>query len=184
MRNAVSVPSLPNFRSSELRAIAPGILQACLAIGLVVQAGRLLWMLLAPVERPTVTTTVPAAATAPVPALATYPDPFFPRATDGAGATGFTLLGVRVAESGGSAILSNGGKQASYAIGDAVASGITLIAVGAGHVLLRAGGRQHRIALDQGSASDMPAPHPLPVAAPPPPREPEKPVIAPGKRTR
>lgn len=143
-------------------------MQAVLALALAVQAGRLLWIALGPLEgtRASVVATAPADAPAPPP-LAARSDAFYPRPTDGAEATGYALLGVRVAGDGGSAILAKGGKQVAYAAGDAVAPGITLAEVASDHVLLRAGGRDHRVALARPAASTLPAPRPLPVGAPP-----------------
>lgn len=169
LERASHVPSrfIQRLRPDDPREAAPKLLQGGLLLALAIQAGRLLWIAFAPAELPAppVVATTPRPAAAP--ALAGHGDPFHPRARDASQATGYTLLGVRVVAGGGSAILAHDGRQTSYATGDEVAAGVTLAAVAADHVILRAGGRDQRIALAPPAASGLPAAHALPVGAPP-----------------
>lgn len=64
-----------------------------------------------------------------------------------ADALGYRLYGLRSGPDGASAILGKDGKQASYAVGEALAPGIELESVGTDHVWLRANGQRHRLAL-------------------------------------
>lgn len=159
---------LQSFPPGELRGAAPKLVQLLLVLALAVQAGRLLWIAFAPPAIPesSVVATDPAVAAAPAP-LASHGDVFHPQPRDATRATGYTLLGVRVVDGGGSAILARDGRQTAHAVGDEIASGVTLAAVAADHVVLRAGGRDQRIALAQPSPSTLPAARPLPVGAPP-----------------
>lgn len=70
------------------------------------------------------------------------------------------LFGTRVnqASGGGSAIIAGpDGIQASYAVGDAIVSGVTLKAVAGDHVVLSRGGNDELLFLDQSKAAP-PAP--------------------------
>lgn len=164
------VPALPFQALSRdaLRDAAPRLVQALLLAALAVQAVRLLWIAFTPPGMPSASTVDmnPADPAPPAP-LASHGDVFHPRSHDAAQATGYTLLGVRVVAGGGSAILARDGRQTAYATGDEIAAGVSLAAVAADHVILRAGGRDRRIALTPPAASGLPAAHALPVGAPP-----------------
>jgi general secretion pathway protein C len=151
--------------------MAPMVLQGALALALAIQATRLLWIALAPMERPEAAAVVPAPQPDSPAALSGHGDPFYPQANDATRTTGYTLLGVRVTAGGGAAILARDGRQVAYAVGDELAKGVTLAAVASDHVVLRAGGREHRIALARPASRTLPAPHALPVGAPPEPTD-------------
>lgn len=149
-RSRTSVPRIPVSlqslarvnRSTVLRTVVEVILVALLAA----QAARLAWLLAAPPgpvgDWPPADT---GRAAGPAPAIALAFDPFHPDARSGpatASASGFRLHAARVSGDSGSAILStkDGDPQAAFQVGDEVAPGITLAAVGAGHAVLRTGG--------------------------------------------
>ena len=151
------------------RALA--IAELCLLAVLAVQAGRLLWGVLAPVPG----IALPLATVGPAtPAAGAATDPFFPDASLAAPAPGagqaWTLHGVRI-ESGrgdGAAIIAPAaGTQSAYRVGDALAPGVVLQAVAADHVLLLRGSATLRLDLpaDDGAAVTAAAAT-LPSAAP------------------
>lgn len=131
-----------------------------LGLLIVVQAVRLVLMLVAPPAMPA----APAIAAAADPAVLVRFDPFFRGARATATAEGdpggWTLHAVRAG--GGSfdtAIISGAdGRQAVYRVGEAVGPGVILDSVGLDHVLLSRGGALTRLA--------------FPDAAPPPPPPP------------
>lgn len=142
-------------------------LQVLLVLLLAFLVARLAWQLLTPVGPFGAAT----AASLPGPA-----DPLLAaRAfSQGAGATadapaadtgGLALFGVRLDTdpSRSTAILGNdGGNQASYAVRDQVAPGVTLASVGSGHVMLSRDGALVRLELpDAPAAPDTPPPRPL-----------------------
>lgn len=181
-RSRTSVPRIPVSlqslarvnRSTLLRTVVEVILVTLLAA----QAARLTWLLAAPPgpvgDWPPADT---GRAAGPAPAIALAFDPFHPDARSGpatASASGFRLHAARVSGDSGSAILStkDGDPQAAFQVGDEVAPGITLAAVGAGHAVLRTGGGEQRLELDPEAstlpARTAPAAASLPSAAPPP----------------
>lgn len=151
--------------SPRLRHLVQGLLLVLLAILL----ARLAWQLLAPVGPFGAAIAFPVSGPAD-PALAA-------RAFSQAGVGsldapsaqdtgGLALFGVRLGAdpARSTAILGNaGGSQASYAVGDLVAPGVTLASVASGHVMLSRGGAQVRVSLPNAPATAT-APAPLPAA--------------------
>lgn len=176
-RSAVRLPrALPSWlRAGERapRAVWPQLLVGLLGALLVWQAVRLLWVLLTPVSP--LGTWQPQTAVIASPAerraLFTSLDPFFRGAAQGpATATvtsaGLTLYGINLNEAtgGGSAIIAGeDGVQASYAVGDEIAPGLTLAGIAFDHVLLDRGGARESLFLDQSGAAPVAGPAtPLP----------------------
>lgn len=159
---------------ADWRGWLPTAIELALLLLLAVQAARLLWLALMPIEP--IGASTPAddtvATTPRLPAI----DIFFRQMTvartgNGSGeALGYTLFGVHNdSEGDGSAILGKNDDQASYAVGDAITSGIVLESVGADHAVLLASGVRHRIELPRhAEATTRPAPTTLPVGAPKP----------------
>jgi general secretion pathway protein C len=93
-------------------------------------------------------------------------DPFYrtaPAQTDTRTVTGLTLqlFGTRVnqASGGGSAIIAGpDGVQSSYAVGDAIVSGVTLKAVAVDHVVLTHAGSDELLFLDQSKPAPLVVP--------------------------
>lgn len=147
--------------------------QALLLVALALVAASLAWRLLTPVGP---FGAAPPAASRPLaadPALAAraFAAGGAPASTGAAAdASGLTLYGVRQgsAAGGSTAILGQASAgQASYAVGDEVAPGITLVSVGAAHVVLSRGGERFRLSLPVAptSATRLAAPpSPLPAA--------------------
>lgn len=136
---------------------------------LLVQIGRLGWLVLAPgsVAGAPRVLTLPAE----IPALAAH-DPFRngAPATAATGLDGWRLFGVRTAGDGrGSAILGQDGQpQAVYRTGDALAPGLVLSAVHADHVEFGAGRRLMLDATAPATAmSALPSMPSMPTAPPP-----------------
>lgn len=128
---------------------APAVLEGVLVVLLALQAARLLWAVITPVGPLGPLPAWPAAAE--VPALAGR-DPF--DAGDSAaepaspGLHDWRLFGLRTGSDGGAAILANGsGPQRAYRPGDALAPGLVLERVEAGHVLVRDAGASRRLEL-------------------------------------
>jgi general secretion pathway protein C len=147
-----------------------------LVLALTVQAARLIWIFVSPGPTPA---SADAAATRPVDlAVLGRFDPFRDTgatarepASDG---SGLILYGVRTDASGrrGSAILAGpDGRQASYAVGETVAPGVVLSAVGFDHVVLSERGLRRRLAFPEvqpGTAAALPSSAPF---APPRPAQ-------------
>jgi len=165
------------------RALAPTLLVGLIGALLVLQAVRLLWVLIVPLAPLGAWQPQTAAIASPAERRALFAgfDPFFRTAAQGpASATvtalGLTLHGVNINEAtgGGSAIIAGeDGVQASYAVGDEIAPGVTLAGVAFDHVVLDRGGARESLFLDQSGeapvaspASPLPAPTPEPAAAP------------------
>lgn len=163
------------------RALAPTLLVGLLGALLVLQAVRLLWALIVPLAPLGAWQPQTAAIASPAERRALFAgfDPFFRTAAQGpASATvtalGLTLHGVNINEAtgGGSAIIAGeDGVQASYAVGDEIAPGVTLAGVAFDHVVLDRGGARESLFLDQSGeapvanpASSLPAPTPEPAA--------------------
>lgn len=153
--------------------------EIALVLLLAAQAARVLWSLALP-PAPIGDADVNPPAPVTQAALRLSGDPFFrdasaPRARDAA--LGYRLFAVRGGPDGGSAILAGkDGLQAAYRVGDAVADGIMLQAVGADHATLRAGGGDHRLSLQAdppvaaakpaaGRATALPSARPAAIAA-------------------
>lgn len=114
---------------------------------LTVQLARLLWLMV-----PATPIGVAPAATAGVPGQPMPSKDLFYRsdvATAAAESGGaYSLRGVRVDQAGGSAIVADAqGRQHTYAVGDQIASGVALEAVGPGWAMLRSGGLPLRLEL-------------------------------------
>lgn len=151
--------------SARLRLVVQGLLVVLLAVLL----ARLAWQLLTPVgpfgAHPAASASGPAD-----PALAARAfsqggvgSPDAPAADTG----GLALFGVRLGAdpSRSTAIVGNAdGSQASYAVGDQVAPGVTLASVAGGYVMLSRSGSQLRLSLPNAPAALVPA-APLPLAA-------------------
>lgn len=146
---------------------------------LLVQIGRLGWLVLAPgsVAGAPRVLTLPAE----IPALAAH-DPFRTGApaTAATGLDGWRLFGVRTAGDGrGSAILGQDGQpQAVYRTGDALAPGLVLSAVHADHVEFGAG---RRLMLDAAAPATAMSALPSMPTAPPPPASPTSADIDPAR---
>ncbi|MDG2531386.1 type II secretion system protein N [Caulobacter endophyticus] len=113
---------------------------------LAAQIARLVWIVAAP-PPPLAVKAAPVHRTVDPKILASF-DAFgsagaSSRVGGAAGVEGFRLFGVRQTDDGGSAIIAGpDGVQKSYAVGEAVADGVTLASVAADHVeLSRAGAR-------------------------------------------
>lgn len=151
--------------SPRLRLVVQGLLLVLLAF----VAARLVWQLTTPVGP---FGTLPAAP-ASGPLDLTLAARAFSQAGVGssnavaADTGGLALFGVRLSNdaSRSTAIVGNaGGSQASYAVGDRVAPGVTLASVAPGHVMLSRSGSQVRLSLPNAPAPQAPA-APLPLAA-------------------
>ncbi|WP_255516471.1 type II secretion system protein N [Luteimonas suaedae] len=166
---------MPKFLSNlhlPVRGDRPAVLRVALEVALVLllaaQAARLLWIVLTPLGP------VGTASAAPAPPadspLSLSGDPFFPSARSGrapASAHGYRLFGVRRSGNGGSAILAGSdGAQGAFRVGDEIAEGVVLQAVGSDHAVLRAGGNDQRIALQETATATARTPPASPAALP------------------
>lgn len=149
-------------------------LELALTATLALQSARLLWRLVEPTAP---LGAAPAASFGPAPEidltiLGRF-DPFFrvsagPQSSAAAASAEFQLFGVRSdGRGGGSAIIgAPDGRQGSFLVGEDVAPGLVLQAVGADHAILSRGGAKVRLEF----ASPGPAtPAAAPSAPPPPP---------------
>lgn len=175
--SAVRLPRWLRGGKRAPRDVWPLLLVGLLGALLVWQAVRLLWAIVTPVS--------PLGAWQPQTAVIASPaerrarfasfDPFFRSQAQGpANATvtalGLTLHGVNINEAtgGGSAIIAGeDGVQASYAVGEEVAPGVTLAGVAFDHVVLDRGGARESLFLDQSGDAPVAAPAtPLPAPTP------------------
>ncbi|PQM26757.1 type II secretion system protein C [Sphingopyxis lindanitolerans] len=170
-----ALPSWLRVGKGAPREALPLLLVGLLGALLIWQCVRLFWTLVVPLS--------PLGAWQPQTAVIASPaerralfssiDPFFRTAPQGpASATvtalGLTLFGVNLNEAtgGGSAIIAGeDGVQASYAVGDEVAPGVTLAGVAFDHVLLDRAGTRESLFLDQSGEAPvanpaLPAPTP------------------------
>jgi general secretion pathway protein C len=145
-------------RSTAARQLLPRDvyfwLKALLLALVAVQLARLVWALLTPLGPlgqwlPPVPAALPLAART---ALLTSFDPFAgavpaPAQPAAAPVTGFTLFGTRLGASGSAVIAGADGVQNSYGIGEEIAPGVRLAAVGFDFVMLDSGGQQQRLAM-------------------------------------
>lgn len=156
-------------RPDRVRAVV----ETALALVLVVQLGRLVWIAVEPTTAPD----APAAATRPVPpvdySIFQRFDAFFRTGGQSslagetaAGSSQMRLFGLRSdGAGGGSAIIGLAdGRQVSVAVGETIEPGLTLQSVGPDHVVLARGGSLSRLIFTD-----------LPVGAAPPPPPPSVP---------
>jgi len=164
----LTLASLRAFPRSSVSWLAT--LELVLVAALGAQCARILWAAVTPVgafgdwrPQPVIEMTPRARA-----ALFAGFDPFYRTApvqmsTQTVTGLALQLFGTRVnqASGGGSAIIAGpDGTQASYAVGDAVVSGVTLKAVAVDHVVLSHAGSDELLFLDQ----SKPAPAPVDAA--------------------
>jgi len=151
--------------------------EVTLAVLLVVQLGRLVWIAVEPVDVPTATATRPQAGPVDYSVFQRF-DAFFRTggqsslAEDTAAHSGqMRLFGVRSdGAGGGSAIIGLAdGRQLSVAVGETIEPGLVLQSVGSDHVVLARGSSLSRLIF-----SDVPA-----GAAPPPPPPPGPQTVTP-----
>lgn len=153
-------PSLNDPMSARaVRTAAVCVLLVLLAV----QGVRLVWLLVTPLGP--LGTAQGATTAAPLPAL--QRDVFF-RASADSGDFGVVLHGVRMGGADSAAYLSTGdGRQGAYRIGDAVAPGLTLQAIAADHVMVRAGSALRRLPLIEHAAASAAIPAPAPASGAP-----------------
>ena len=154
--------------------------EAALALLLIVQLGRLTWIVVEPVDSPSASAPAAARPTAPVDySIFDRFDAFFRTggqssfAEDAAaGSSQMRLFGLRSdGAGGGSAIIGLAdGRQLSVAVGETIEPGLTLQSVGSDHVVLARGGSLSRLIF-----TDLPV-----GAAPPPPPPPVAQTVTPG----
>lgn len=150
------------------RLNAPLVATVVLSLLLAVQAGRLVWLFVAPAPE------APQAAARPMPeadvSIFQRFDAFFRTGAQsslaeatGADATQMRLYGVRAGgPGGGSAIIGlSDGRQVSVGVGEEVEPGLVLQSVGSDHVLLARGGSVSRLIF-----TEAPPGTPAPPAAP------------------
>lgn len=160
---------------------------------LAMQCARLVWTIVTPVGP--IGDWKAASALRPVagsPSLLGSFDPFFRLSGDNAPmvvtSLNLKLFGVREdrASGRGSAIISTpDGLQKSFAVGEEIVPGVTLVAVGPDSVTITRSGTQEQLFLDQSTpaATAMPAataPAPPVIVAPPPAAAPVPPTVADG----
>ena len=172
----VSLAGRLKAKSRALTLLPIGnVLIAFIVILLAIQVTRLFWVVVIPVgplagwRAPTVNLVAPSARLA----LFSGFDPFYrndPPAATTQNVTSLSLIlfGVRANESsgGGAAIIAGeDGLQNSFAVGEEVAPGVTLISVAFDHVILSRGGVKESLYLDQsvpaesvGPSGDAPQP--------------------------
>lgn len=166
MRLPIDARARGLFRRLPLN-IAYSVLELALMALLAVQAARLVWAIVTPVGPLGEWRLPPAGVGASAPELLSRFDPFFRLGGGGEQAAPvavtalqLTLFGTRINEASGrgSAIIAGAdGVQASFAVGEEVAPGVTLKAVYFDHVTLSRGGRDEDLFLDQ-SGGDAGAP--------------------------
>lgn len=157
---AMTLAERVKAQSHRVSSVPAGrLILGVLVILTAVQTARLFWMLLTPIgpvndwRAPTVNVVPPSARMA----LFDGFDPFFRNdaaaaSTQNVTSLSLTLFGVRTNESsgGGSAIIAGeDGVQNSFAVGQEVASGVTLDSVAFDHVILSRGGVKESLYLDQ-----------------------------------
>ncbi len=162
---------------------------------LAMQCARLVWTIVTPVDP--IGDWKAASALRPAPAstgLLSSFDPFFRLSGDNAPmvvtSLNLKLFGVREdrASGRGSAIISTpDGQQKSFAVGDEIVPGVTLVAVGPDSVTIQRSGTQEQLFLDQSTpASTVPTAVPSapatmrPVVVAPPPAASARPTPADG----
>jgi general secretion pathway protein C len=142
---------------------------------LAMQCARLVWTIVTPVD-PIGDWKAPSALRVPLPgsqALLGGFDPFF-RLSDGNAPLVVTslnlkLFGVREdrASGRGSAIIATPeGQQRSFAVGEEIVPGVTLVSVGFDSVTISRGGAQEQLFLDQSATTPVVAPITAPAGRP------------------
>ena len=174
---------------SHWRTRLPVVAQWVLGALLLLQVGRLAWLMLAPLGPVGATTAEAEVVAATSPSLPRV-DVFFRSArsstTANGEALGYVLFGVRSDGGHGSAILGKDGEQASYAVDREIAAGIVLESVGSEHAVLLANGARHRLELPPlATAGAAPAATTLPAGKPKAAAAPAVPAVAapPGAKT-
>lgn len=158
---------------SAMAARAPLVIQVLLLVSLAFLLAKVTWQLLTPMGPFGAPATESLSFQPLDPALAARAFlPGAPAASDnqGAEASGLQLFGVRLAAdpSRSTAILgSAGSSQASFAIGDQVAAGVTLTSVGPGHVTVSQNGAPRRLSLPEASVAAIAAAALPPASGPP-----------------
>lgn len=161
-------------------------LEAALALALIVQLGRLVWIAVEPVELPAAAATQPQAGAVDYSVFQRF-DAFFRTGAqsslageNAAGSDQLRLFGLRSnGAGGGSAIIGLAdGRQISVAVGETIEPGLILQSVGPDHVVVARGGSLSRLVfgdLPAGAATPPPpppvpqtvTPNPAPAAAAP-----------------
>lgn len=180
---AIVIGAIRNWSTGAREALAARpdrvrtAVEVTLALVLAVQIGRLVWIVVEPVDNPPAAATRPQAGPVDYSVFARF-DAFFRTggqsslAEDTAAHSGqMRLFGVRSdGAGGGSAIIGLAdGRQLSVAVGETVEPGLILQSVGPDHVVLARGGSLSRLIF-----SDLPA-----GAAPPPPPPPGPQTVTP-----
>lgn len=154
--------------------------EATLALLLIVQLGRLVWIAVEPVDLPpTATATRPQAEPVDYAVFQRF-DAFFRTGAQSslaedtaAGSSQMRLFGVRSdGAGGGSAIIGLAdGRQLSVAVGETIEPGLVLQSVGADHVVLARGGSLSRLIFSElpVGAATPPPPPPVPQTVTPTP---------------
>lgn len=173
----VRMPTIPFRLTPPSTARGPIIAAAVLGLALAVQAGRIVWTLVSPMDgTETAAATAPAAAPVDVEVFRRI-DAFFRSGAGsalgdaGAGAGQLRLYGVRAGgPDGGSAILGlPDGSQRSVLVGEAVLPGLILEGVAADGVTLSRGGALTRLGFSEAPpGAPPPAPTTAQVVAPTP----------------
>ena len=148
------------------------VVQVLLVLVLAFLAARLTWQLVTPVGpfgAAPATPTIPAALDPALVARAFSQGSTESTPGTAADTSGLALFGIRLARepNRSTAIVGNaGGSQASFAVGDTVAPGVTLASVGVGHVVLDRSGTRIRLALPDAQAPAITAPPPAAASLP------------------
>lgn len=162
MRLSIDARARGLLRRLPLNIVYSALELALMAL-LAVQAARLIWAIVTPVGPLGDWRLPPAGVGAAAPELLARFDPFFrlgggatPAAPVAVTALQLNLFGTRLNEASGrgSAIIAGAdGVQASFAVGEEVAPGVTLKAVYFDHVTLARGGRDEQLFLDQSTGT-------------------------------
>lgn len=163
--------------------------ETTLALLLIVQLGRLVWIAVEPVDVPAATATRPQVSAADYSVFQRF-DAFFRTggqsslAEDTAAhSSQMRLFGVRSdGAGGGSAIIGLAdGRQLSVAVGETIEPGLILQAVGVDHVVLARGGSLSRLIFSElpAGAAPPPPPPPVPQTVTPTPAGPQAAVVDP-----
>jgi general secretion pathway protein C len=169
-------------RPDRLRAAA----EAALALILIVQLGRLVWIAVEPVDIPTAAIQRPEAKPVDYSVFQRF-DAFFRTGAQSSlaeetasGGGQIRLFGLRSdGAGGGSAIIGLAdGRQLSVAVGESIEPGLVLHSVGSDHVVVARGGSLSRLVFSElpVGAATPPPPPPVPQTVTPTP----EPVSAPG----
>lgn len=170
-----------NLRLDGFRGVPPKRLlrgfEVVLVAAIVAEAAHLTWAAVTPLSPQGV---APVAVRPPAPVDLTILerfDPFFRRGDESSvqaaagseASSGPVLYGVRSGGRGSAILAIGGGAQQIYDVGDEVAPGLVLAAVGANHVILSRGGAKQKLGFPTPAGGAAPAayvPAAAPVAAP------------------